>query len=135
MSFFLINDIRLNLPMGWVPFQLLYLGPFSNVRCSGVSNFLHSASNGGITDMLGGFFRNLGNGNVSGLSIAGLIAAAFLIFGRFGWLGKIAGAFLGMLLIGNNANVLRASNPDNAPKVQASAIPVEEQSRSGGMKR
>ena len=34
MSFFLINDIRLNLPMGWVPFQLLYLGPFSNVRCS-----------------------------------------------------------------------------------------------------
>ena len=33
MSFFLINDIRLNLPMGWVPFQLLYLGPFSNVRC------------------------------------------------------------------------------------------------------
>ena len=20
--------------MGWVPFQLLYLGPFSNVRCS-----------------------------------------------------------------------------------------------------
>lgn len=104
-------------------------------KLSGVSNFLHSASNGGITDMLGGFFRNLGNGNVSGLSIAGLIAAAFLIFGRFGWLGKIAGAFLGMLLIGNNANVLRASNPDNAPKVQASAIPVEEQSRSGGMKR
>ena len=104
-------------------------------KLSGVSNFLHNASNGGITDMLGGFFRNLGNGNVSGLSIAGLIAAAFLIFGRFGWLGKIAGAFLGMLLIGNNANVLRASNPDNAPKVQASAIPVEEQSRSGGMKR
>lgn len=104
-------------------------------KLSGVSNFLHSASNGGITDMLGGFFRNLGNGNVSGLSIAGLIAAAFLIFGRFGWLGKIAGAFLGMLLIGNNANVLRTSNPDNAPKVQASAIPVEEQSRSGGMKR
>lgn len=104
-------------------------------KLSGVSNFLHSASNGGITDMLGGFFRNLGNGNVSGLSIAGLIAAAFLIFGRFGWLGKIAGAFLGMLLIENNANVLRASNPDNAPKVQASAIPVEEQSRSGGMKR
>ncbi|ANU62954.1 hypothetical protein C5O72_13075 [Muribaculum intestinale] len=34
MSFFLINDIRLNLPMGWVPFQLLYLGPFSNVRCN-----------------------------------------------------------------------------------------------------
>lgn len=34
MSFFIINDIRLNLPMGWVPFQMLYLGPFSNVRCT-----------------------------------------------------------------------------------------------------
>lgn len=40
MSFFLINDIRLNLPMGWVPFQLLYLGPFSNVRC--ISRFMLS---------------------------------------------------------------------------------------------
>ena len=39
MSFFLINDIRLNLPMGWVPFQLLYLGPFSNVRCTTFSSF------------------------------------------------------------------------------------------------
>lgn len=44
---------------------------------------------------------------MSGLSIAGLVAAAFLIFGRFGWLGKIAGAFLGMMLIGNNAGVFR----------------------------
>lgn len=34
MSFFIINDIRLNLPMGWVPFQMLYLGHFSNVRCT-----------------------------------------------------------------------------------------------------
>lgn len=34
MSFFIINDIRLNLPMGWVPFQMLYLGSFSNVRCT-----------------------------------------------------------------------------------------------------
>ena len=25
--------------MGWVPFQLLYLGPFSNVRCTYVFNF------------------------------------------------------------------------------------------------
>lgn len=37
MSFFLINDIRLKLPMGWVPFQLLYLGPFSNVRCKALA--------------------------------------------------------------------------------------------------
>lgn len=44
---------------------------------------------------------------MSGLNIAGLIAAAYLVFGRSGWLGKIAGLFLGMMLIGNNAGVVR----------------------------
>jgi len=44
MSFFLINDIRLNLPMGWVPFQLLYLGPFSNVRCTHVPMSVEEAA-------------------------------------------------------------------------------------------
>uniref|UniRef100_UPI00209FF8E4 hypothetical protein n=1 Tax=Vibrio cholerae TaxID=666 RepID=UPI00209FF8E4 len=34
-----------------------------------------------------GCFSNLGKGKVSGLSLAGLVAAAYLIFGRFGWLG------------------------------------------------
>lgn len=104
-------------------------------KLSGVSNFLHSASNGGITDMLGGFFRNLGNGNVSGLSIAGLIAAAFLIFGRFGWLGKIAGAFLGMMLIGNNAGVLRTQETGNVQRARTPDLPAEEQAHSGGMRR
>lgn len=104
-------------------------------KLSGVSNFLHSASNGGITDMLGGFFRNLGNGNVSGLSIAGLIAAAFLIFGRFGWLGKIAGAFLGMMLIGNNAGVLRTQETGNVQRSRTPDLPAEKQTHSGGMRR
>jgi hypothetical protein len=39
------------------------------------------------------------------MSLVGLVAAAFLSFGRFGWLGKIAGAMLGMMLIGNNSNM------------------------------
>ena len=51
-------------------------------KLNGVSNFLRQASGGGGLDMFGNFFRNLGSGNVSGLSIAGLVAAAFLIFGR-----------------------------------------------------
>ena len=85
--------------------------------------------------MFGNFFRNLGSGNVSGLSIAGLIAAAFLIFGRFGWLGKIAGAFLGMMLIGNNAGVFRTSAPESVARGQSPSVPVEEQSHSGGMRR
>ena len=80
-------------------------------------------------------FRNLGQGNVSGLSIAGLVAAAFLIFGRFGWLGKIAGAFLGMMLIGNNAGIFRTPDTRSIQRIQTPALPVEEQTNSGGMKR
>lgn len=106
-----------------------------NSKLDGVSNFLRGASGGGLLDMFGGFFRNLGQGNVSGLSIAGLIAAAFLIFGRFGWLGKIAGAFLGMMLIGNNTGIFRTPNTENVPRVQTPTVPVEEQTQSGGMRR
>lgn len=104
-------------------------------KLDGVSNFLRGASGGGLPDMLGGFFRNLGQGNVSGLSIAGLIAAAFLIFGRFGWLGKIAGAFLGMMLIGNNAGVFRTPDAESVSRTQTPAPPAEEQSQGGGMRR
>lgn len=104
-------------------------------KLNGVSNFLRQASGGGVMDMFGNFFRNLGSGNVSGLSIAGLIAAAFLIFGRFGWLGKIAGAFLGMMLIGNNAGVFRTSVPESVARGQSPSVPVEEQNHSGGMRR
>ena len=55
--------------------------------------------------MFGNFFSNIGKGNVSGLSLVGLVVSALLVFGRFGWLGKIAGAVLGMMMIGNNANL------------------------------
>lgn len=85
--------------------------------------------------MFGNFFRNLGSGNVSGLSIAGLVAAAFLIFGRFGWLGKIAGAFLGMMLIGNNAGVLRSPETENVQRTRTPDLPAEEQTHGGGMRR
>lgn len=104
-------------------------------KLGGVSNFLRGASGGGLPDMFGSFFRNLGQGNVSGLSIAGLVAAAFLIFGRFSWLGKIAGALLGMMLIGNNAGVLRTQNTESVSRVQTPSVPVEEQTQSGGMRR
>ena len=104
-------------------------------KLNGVSNFLRQASGGGVMDMFGNFFRNLGSGNVSGLSIAGLIAAAFLIFGRFGWLGKIAGAFLGMMLIGNNAGVLRTQETGNVQRSRTPDLPAEKQTHSGGMRR
>ena len=104
-------------------------------KLNGVSNFLRQASGGGGLDMVGNFFRNLGSGNVSGLSIAGLVAAAFLIFGRFGWLGKIAGAFLGMMLIGNNAGVFRTPETENVQRTRTPELPAEEQTHGGGMRR
>lgn len=72
---------------------------------------------------------------MSGLSIAGLIAAAFLVFGRFGWLGKIAGALLGMMLIGNNAGIFRSSGTESVSRTSQPTVSAEEQSRSGGMRR
>ena len=105
-----------------------------NSKLDGVSNFLRETTNGGM-NLFGNFFRNLGQGNVSGLSIAGLVAAAFLIFGRFGWLGKLAGAFLGMMLIGNNAGVFRTPETESVQRTQTPALQTEEQSRNGGMRR
>lgn len=77
----------------------------------GVGTFLRNMTGGNGMDMLGNFFGNLGKGNVSGLSIFGLLASAMLVFGRFGWLGKIAGALLGMMLIGNNSKVAKPLTP------------------------
>ena len=90
-------------------------------KLDGASNFLREASGGGLTEMLGGFFRNLGRGNVSGLSI--------------GWLGKIAGAFLAMMLIGNNAGVLRTPEAERTVRPPSQAVAAEEQVQSGGMRR
>lgn len=104
-------------------------------QLNGVSNFLQATSGGGLMDMLGGFFSNLGRGNVSGLSIAGLVAAAFLVFGQRGWLGKIAGLLLGMLLIGNNAGIVRTAPQESAARTQTPAPSPEEQTQSGGMRR
>lgn len=69
----------------------------------GIGNFFSNLFGGNAGDMFGNLFNNIAKGNVSGLSIAGLIAAGFMIFGRFGWLGKIAGALLAIFLIGNNS--------------------------------
>ena len=80
------------------------VGGASNNR-NGISNFLGSMTNGNGGNMFSNFFSNLFSGNVSGMSMLGLVASAFLIFGRFGWMGKIAGALLGMMMIGNNATL------------------------------
>lgn len=49
---------------------------------------------GGLGNMVSGLF-NGGTG-----TILGLVASAFLLFGNFGWLGKIAGGLLGAMSLG-----------------------------------
>lgn len=101
----------------------------------GASNLLGGISSGNAGNMLGNFFSNLAHGRVSGLSIAGLIAGAFLVFGRTGWLGKIAGIFLTMMMIGNNVQRLQEPSVTNTPRQAQPQQEQEEQTHSGGMRR
>ena len=105
-----------------------------NSKWSGMSNFLRGIFSGNGGKMIGNFFSNLGKGNVSGLSLAGLVVSALLVFGRFGWLGKIAGAVLGMMMIGNNANMSQLlGGQRQAPQI-AQTEP-QQQTTGGGMRR
>lgn len=93
----------------------------------GIGSFLGNMLGGNGVGMLGNFFGNIGKGNVSGLSMLGLVASSLLIFGRFGWLGRIAGALMGMMLIGSNSRSIQMEQPS-----QTESQDVE---RNGGMRR
>lgn len=93
----------------------------------GIGSFLKNMFGGNGLDMLGNFFGNIGKGNVSGLSMLGLVASSLLIFGRFGWLGKIAGALMGMMLIGSNSQGVQIEQPSQSES--------QDVQRNGGMRR
>ena len=94
---------------------------------SGIGSFLKNMLGGNGLDMLGNFFGNIGKGNVSGLSMLGLVASSLLVFGRFGWLGKIAGALMGMMLIGSNSRGVQTEQPSQNES--------QDVQRKGGMRR
>lgn len=72
---------------------------------SGIGNFFSAFTSGQGGNLFGEFFKNIGQGKVSLMSILGLMGAGWLIFGRFGWLGKIFGAILGMSILGGNVSL------------------------------
>ena len=72
-------------------------------KLNGISSFISDVSSGNGGKMLGGFLGNLTHGNVSGMGVMGLVLSSFLVFGRFGWMAKLAGAMLAMMTIGNNS--------------------------------
>ena len=94
----------------------------------GIGEFMKNLTGGNGTSMFGNFFSNIFNGNVGGMSILGLVASALLIFGRFGWLGKIAGALLGMMLIGSNSRAVQREQ-QQVPEANQAVKPVEEPQR------
>lgn len=105
-------------------------------RWNGIGKFFQGIFSGNALDMFGNFFGNLAKGNVSGLSLAGLVAAAYLVFGRTGWLGKIAGLLLGLMLVGNNSNVRGQDGGSRAQAPQPREYEQEErQGQSTGMRR
>ena len=69
----------------------------------GISSFLGNLFGGNGGNMFGNFLNNLASGNISGWGIGALIAASYMIFGRTGLLGKIGGALMAMMMIGNNS--------------------------------
>lgn len=82
---------------------------------SGIGNFFQGLTSGNGLGMIGGFFNNLAHGNVGGLGIAGLIGAAILCFGRFGFLGKMLGGMLAMMVIGGNFKPAVAQSQGQTP--------------------
>ncbi len=103
----------------------------------GIGTFMGNISGGNGGNMFSNLFSNIFSGKVSMMSMLGLVASALLIFGRFGWLGKIAGALLGMLLIGNNSRVAQQQtqqkrndrNQDAAEEVKKAHPEEQETSR------
>ena len=69
----------------------------------GISSFLGNLFGGNGGNMFGNFLNNLTSGKISGWGIRALIAASYMIFGRTGLLGKIGGALMAMMMIGNNS--------------------------------
>lgn len=99
---------------------------------SGISKFLGNLFGGNGTNMFGNFFNNLASGKVSGLGIGALIASAYMIFGRTGLLGKIGGALMTMLMIGNNSYAQTQNIAQNQSQERTQTQSQEQQT---GMRR
>lgn len=85
----------------------------------GISKFLGNMFGGEGMGMFSNFFNNLGSGKVSGLGIGALIASAYMIFGRTGLLGKIGGALMAMMMIGNNSSKQAQVKEETVEKQEA----------------
>lgn len=94
------------------------LGTLSDTL-QGLGKFISNIFGGNGTNMFSDFFRNFGEGKVSGLGIGGLLAASYMMFGRTGLLGKIGGALLAMMMIGGNSQRHEVSTSETIAQNQS----------------
>lgn len=97
----------------------------ATTQMSGIGKFMQNMSGGNFLDGIGNLLSNIVNGRVTGMSLMGLIASAVLLFGRFGWFGKIAGAMLGMMILGNNMGASQAQAAQQTTSQQQSNAAAE----------
>ena len=97
----------------------------ASTQMSGIGKFMQNMSGGNTLDSFGNLLSNIVNGRVTGMSLVGLIASAILLFGRFGWFGKIAGALLGMMILGNNMGAAQTQTVQQPTAQQGNSSSVE----------
>lgn len=72
---------------------------------------------GGLMNGMNSAVSSISGGNVSKMNLAGLLLSAYMMFGRFGWLGKAASLMLGGMTL-NNINNHRLQQPQQLPQIQ-----------------
>lgn len=89
-------------------------------------NQMMGQGNGVVNGIMGGMnnaLNSVTNGNVSKLDLAGLITSAYMMFGRFGWLGKAASLLLGGMTLKNiNSHQQVPPQQRNLQAVGANAV-------------
>ena len=91
---------------------------------------------GGLMNNLNSALSNVTGGNISKMNLASLLLASYMMFGRFGWLSKIAGLALGGMTMKNvNQRSVQVPQQMNlpmqaavAPQVAATPAPEEDHS-------
>lgn len=111
----------------------------TNQQGGGSMNALMNGMNNAVSQVSGG--------NVSKMNIASLLLSAYMMFGRFGWMGKAASLLLGGMTLHNINGKQAASQHQNQQQqqsranvteqipLQAAEIPVEEENTVVRMRR
>ena len=90
----------------------------TNQQGGGSMNALMNGMNNAVSQVSGG--------NVSKMNIASLLLSAYMMFGRFGWMGKAASLLLGGMTL-HNINGKQAASQHKNQQQQQSRVNVTEQ--------